>query len=159
MLFGPNQTIAEFYPHDRETAPLPSSVPDGIVAEYREADLCASVGAYRAASALLRSALEKTLRHNGYQERQVRLQQRIDLAANDHILTAARQRRAHENVRDPGNDILHDDWRAVDQVEYASAHLYVQRILEDFYDHRQEVEVLLTKAGRLKPPIQPPPNP
>ena len=34
--------------------------------EYREAELCTSVGAWRGASALLRSALEKTLKANGY---------------------------------------------------------------------------------------------
>ena len=47
-------------------ANLPSGVPEGVHKEYREAELCASVEAWRAASALLRSTLEKTLKGSGY---------------------------------------------------------------------------------------------
>jgi hypothetical protein len=46
--------------------PLPEDVPDGLIKEFREAELCASFGAWRAASAMLRSVLEKTLKVNGY---------------------------------------------------------------------------------------------
>jgi hypothetical protein len=47
-----------FYPSCTELASLPADVPTDIVAEFREAELCASVRAYRAGSALLRSVLE-----------------------------------------------------------------------------------------------------
>ncbi len=148
-LDGRNATLESFYPIGVERAPLPRGTPGSIVGEYREAELCASIGALRAASALLRSTLEKTLRANGYVKGS--LQERIDQAANDGILTAARRKRAHEQIRDLGNDILHDEWREVTEDEYTSAHHYAQRILEDFYDNRAQVEALLVEAKRLKP--------
>lgn len=142
--------MSDFYPHSRETAPLPPLVPAGIVAEYREAELCASVGAHRAASALLRSVLEKTLKANGYTKGD--LKPKIDEAANDGVITAPRRQRAHEDIRVLGNDVLHDEWRKVTGDEYEAAHHYVQRILEDFYDHRGEVEAILVKAKRVPAP-------
>jgi hypothetical protein len=140
-------TLIDFYPLPRTTAKLPDGVPDDVAAEYREAEKCASVAAWRGGSALLRSALEKTLAKNGYVKGVLRA--RIDEAAADGVITAARQRRAHDDVRSLGNDILHDDWRAVDATEYDAAHHYVLRILEDFYDHREEVEAVLKAKGRV----------
>ena len=141
--------LEDFYPFSLELAPLPGGIPEGVVSEYREAELCASFGAWRAASALLRSALEKTLRANGYVKGS--LESRIEEAASHGVITAARQRRAHENVRVLGNDILHDEWREVTEEEYEAGHRYVQRILEDFYDQRVEVEAILKKAQLKKP--------
>jgi len=141
-----------FYPTCRESATLPKAVPPGVESEYREAELCASAGAWRAGSALLRSALEKTLIANGYLTGS--LKARIDDAAKEGVITAARRQRAQDEVRVLGNDVLHDEWRAVSEDEYALAHHYVQRILEDLYDHRGEVEAVLRQAGRLKP-VQP----
>ncbi len=141
--------LVSFYPTTVDRAPLPKGVPEPIEREYREAELCASAGARRGASALLRSTLEKTLGSNGYDKGS--LQDKIDQAANDGIITAARQRRAHDQIRDLGNDVLHDEWREVEEDEYTSAHHYAQRILEDFYDQRTEVEAVLVKAKRLKP--------
>lgn len=138
--------LSEFYPSFREMAQLPENVPQKIVQEYREAELCASTGALRAGSALLRSTLEKLLRANGYEKGS--LKDRIDEAANEGIITEALKQRAHDNVRDLGNDVLHDEWRVVDQQEYVSAHGYIQRIIESFYDSRTQVEVLLTRASR-----------
>jgi hypothetical protein len=136
-----------FYPSCRESGTLPNGVPQGVESEYREAELCASAGAWRAGSALLRSALEKTLDANGYTKGS--LKDRIDQAAADGIITAARRQRAHDEVRVLGNDVLHDEWREVEEDEYSLAHHYVQRILEDLYDHRGEVEGTLKKIGRL----------
>jgi hypothetical protein len=39
------------------------------------------------------------------------LRDRIDEAAADGTITAARSRRAHEDIRVLGNDVLHEDWR------------------------------------------------
>jgi hypothetical protein len=142
--------VSNFYPFSPERAPLPPDSPAGVVAEVCEAELCAAVRAWRAASALLRSALEKTLIANGYQNGS--LKARIDEAAGDGVITAARQKHAQEDVRVLGNDVLHDEWRAVTAEEYEAAHHYVQRIVEDFYDHRAEVEATLIKAGRLPNP-------
>ena len=141
--------LGEFYPASRDFAPLPDGTPGGVVLEYREAELCASVGAMRGASVLLRSALEKTLRANGYLKGT--LEKRIDEATDDRILTQARQKSAHEDVRVFGNDILHEDWRPVDPEEYEAAHRYVQPIIEDFYDQRDQVEAVLVAADRIKP--------
>lgn len=52
--------LAEFYPLSLDVAPLRAEVPPAVAAEYREAEVCASAGAWRGASALLRSALEKS---------------------------------------------------------------------------------------------------
>jgi hypothetical protein len=76
-----------------------------------------------------RSALEKALKANGYMKGS--LAARIDEAAGDGVITEARRKRAHEDVRVLGNDVLHDEWRSVTDDEVTAAH-YVQRILEDF---------------------------
>jgi len=143
-------TLEEFIPSAVEHARIPANVPDGIVSEYRESELCASFGAWRAASALIRSTLEKTLRANGYVNGS--LAARIDEAANDGVITEARRKRAHEDIRVLGNDVLHDEWREVLSDEVRAAHLYSQRILEDFYDDRASVEAILVAKGRLAAP-------
>jgi hypothetical protein len=76
------------------------------------------------------------------------LQKRIDTAA-DEVITAARQQKTHADIRVLGNDVLHDEWRIVEQDEVEAAHHYTQRILEDFYDDRFSVEVILKEKGRL----------
>jgi hypothetical protein len=126
-------------------------VPDDIRAEFDEAELCASVQAWRSASAMLRSVLEKTLKANGYDGARDNLATRIDQAVADGILTEARSKRAHANIRVLGNDILHDQWRAVAADEFGDAHLYAQRILEDFYDDRPTVEEILVSKNRIQP--------
>jgi hypothetical protein len=151
--------LGDFLPVAIDNAQLPPSVPEDIVKEFRESELDASNGAYRSASAMLRSVLEKTLKKNGYDEVQIqgaqgnskkssRLIDRIDAAAQDGVITETRQRRAHENIRVLGNDVLHDEWREVKEEEYEDAHKYTQRILEDFYDDRPTVEARLTAKGR-----------
>ena len=77
-----------------------------------------------------------------------RLIDRIDAATWDRVITETRQKRAHENIRVLGNDVLHDDWREVSEDEFAEAHKYTQRILEDFYDDRTTVEARLKTQGR-----------
>jgi hypothetical protein len=158
---GNSQSAAleSFIPSAIEKAILPASVPADIQAEFREAELVAANGAYRSASVMLRSVLEKTLTKNGYDEvnvtnpsgavrRSNRLIDRIDAAALDQVITEARQQRAHQNIRVLGNDVLHEDWREVQPQEYEDAHKYAQRILEDFYDDRSTVEARLTAKGR-----------
>jgi hypothetical protein len=146
-------TLEEFFPVSIENAKIPANVPAGIAAEYREAELCAAFGAWRAASALLRSALEKTLKSNGYVKGS--LEAKIDEAAGDGVITEARRKRAHDDIRVLGNDVLHDEWREVKDEEVIAAHQYSQRILEDFYDDRGSVEAILVAKGRL--PAQPAP--
>ena len=61
-----NATLEAFFPVSVDALPLPSEVPNDLVAEFREAEFCAAFKANRGASALFRSVLEKTLKANGY---------------------------------------------------------------------------------------------
>jgi hypothetical protein len=163
--------LEDFIPHSVEKAAVPAAVPVDILKEFREAELDAAHAAFRSASAMLRSVLEKTLTRNGYDIVEVRdaqgnpeldkqnnlkksnkLIHRIDAAAWDKVITETRQKRAHENIRVLGNDILHDDWREVSESEFTEAQKYTQRILEDFYDDRPTVEARLKGQGRLPSP-------
>jgi hypothetical protein len=158
---GNTQTavLETFLPQASEKASLPAAVPEDIVNEFREAERDAAHGSYRSASAMLRSVLEKTLKKNGYEEVEItdkqgnprksnKLINRIDAAAEDRVITETRQKRAHENIRVLGNDVLHEDWREVKQEEFEEAHKYAQRLLEDFYDDRPTVEARLAAQGR-----------
>ena len=142
-------TLESFLPHALISSPIPDAVPPGILNEFREADLCMSVGAWRGASALLRSSLEKTLAENGFSEGS--LYNKIDAAAADGVITAARKKKAHDDIRVLGNEVVHDEWRDVSEEEVTASLHYVQRILEDFYDDRDSVEALLVENGRITP--------
>ncbi|MFA6406290.1 MAG: DUF4145 domain-containing protein [Patescibacteria group bacterium] len=147
-----NTALESFLPTSIEQLSLPGvSIPKGIVTEFREAELCFSVSAYRASSALFRSTLEKVLKVNGYTEGD--LYGKINKAIEDGVITATRGKRAHDDVRVLGNDVLHDEWREVTAEEVEKAHGYVQRILEDLYDDRPTVEAQLIVKNRLSPPV------
>lgn len=151
----PNDGVLEtFLPLSIENVAIPPNLPPGIAAEFREAELCAAFGAWRGASALLRSTLEKVLKANGYKNGS--LQAKIDDAATDAVITDARRKRAHDDIRVLGNDVLHDDWREVTEEEVTCAHQYAQRILEDFYDDRASVEAILIAKERIQPATPPP---
>lgn len=137
-----------FEPISIDTVSIPPGTPDGIAKEFREAEKCAAFAAWRAASALLRSTLEKTLKANGYASGSLR--DKIDEAAADGIITDARRKRAHDDIRVLGNDVMHDDWREISEAEVQSAHQYAQRVLEDFYDDRPSVEAILIAKRRVQ---------
>ncbi|OFW13933.1 MAG: hypothetical protein A3H27_18085, partial [Acidobacteria bacterium RIFCSPLOWO2_02_FULL_59_13] len=120
--------LEEFFPFSIDKARLPAGLPQGIEAEFREAELCAAFGAWRAASALFRSTLEKTLTANGYTSGV--LAAKIDNAAADSVITESRRKRAHDEIRVLGNDVLHDEWKEVSAEDVAAARHYAQRILE-----------------------------
>lgn len=65
------------------------------------------------------------------------------------MITSARKERAHANVRDLGNDVGHEPWHPVSADEFASAYLYVQRVIEDFHDHRSEAELVQIRKKRI----------
>ena len=142
--------LLDFYPEAKERLRLPKEVPIGIQREFREAEICSEIGCYRAAAAMLRSVLDKTLRANGYNTRENKnLKQQIDAAATDGVITRARQKRAHDEVRVLGNDVLHDDWHEIKEEDVEVSRQYLQRLLEDFYDDRPSVLVLLKTAERI----------
>jgi hypothetical protein len=150
-LHTPNQytqsALESFWPTGIPHERIPEHVPDYIQNELREAELCMSIGAWRASAAMLRSTLEKTLIANGYNDRN--LYQKIESAGLDGIITSARRQRAQDLVRTLGNDVLHEEWREVTPAEVEAAHKYVARIIEDFYDDRDTVLKVLTEKGKL----------
>lgn len=142
--------LVNFYPEAAQRAQLPDDVPKGIVAEFREAERCMGADCLRAAAGMFRSVLDKTLRANGYKVKKgTPLEQQIDLAAGDGVITKARQRRAHDEIRVLGNDVLHDDWQPIAREDVEAAQHYAQRILEDFYDDRPSTLALLQACSRL----------
>lgn len=145
---GVDAELLHFFPSAREQLRLPTQVPAEIRNEFAEAEKCLGAACYRAAAALFRSVLEKAMRANGFNEN--RLIAKIDAAVEAGVLTPARGRRAHEEIRALGNDVLHNDWVALTDDDVEPAHRYSQRVLEDLYDDREQVVRQLVEAGRLK---------
>ena len=83
--------LEQFYPNNIEHAKMPQNVPVDIASEFREAEICMSTNAWRGASALLRSTLEKTLKKNGYQTGS--LFEKINQAASDGVITESRKKK------------------------------------------------------------------
>jgi len=139
--------LGEFSPVGIEYVKIPNDVPVGIQNEFREGEICAAYGAYRSASAMMRSVLEKALKDSGYASGN--LYNKIEQAAQDGMITDVRRKRAQDEIRTLGNDILHDDWKEVNIEDFEVAHHYAQRILEDLYDDRSQIVVKLTSLRRL----------
>jgi len=138
--------VEDFYPVGIGKDNVPKNTPHEILAELNEAELCASVQAWRAGSAMLRSVLEKVLIQNGYSEK--KLLGKINAANKDGIITDSRTQKAHNEIRVLGNDILHDEWKAVTEEDFSIAYHYCQRIIEDFYDDRDTIENILKEKSR-----------
>jgi Domain of unknown function (DUF4145) len=141
------EKVLWFYPEAGERLPLPEKVPDGIKKEFREAESCIEATCPRAAAGMLRSVLDKTMRANGYQG-VGNLEKQIDAAAADGVITETRRKRAHEDIRVLGNDVLHDEWHEIPMDDVQQAHHYAQRILEDLYDDRQTILGILRSKKR-----------
>lgn len=143
--------VEAFFPETADVLDLPPGTPAGIVAEFREGEKCLGAGAFRAAAAMFRSVLDKTLRDNGYKERKgTTLEQQIEKASDEGVITKARSKRAHEEIRVLGNDVMHEEWRELNRDDVELARHYSQRILEDFYDDRATILALLSAAGRIR---------
>lgn len=146
---GTSGKLLWFYPESLQRLALPEATPEGIQREFREAEDCIAHGCFRAAAGLFRSVLDKVLRADGYKT-EGSLAAQINAAAGDGVITQSRKRRAHEDVRVLGNDVLHDEWYEITHEDVEPAHQYMQRILEDLYDDRESVVALLKLSGRLK---------
>jgi len=104
---------------------------------------------FRASARLFRSVLDKTMRANGFKtKKESNLYKQIEAAADDGVITKARKRRAHDEIRVLGNDVLHDEWQEIPEEDVQAAQHYSQRILEDLYDDRESVLGLLRESGR-----------
>ena len=145
---GIKPVLKSFFPISIENKELPPETSETIVKEFREAEACYAYGFNRAASALIRSVLEKTLKANGYIKRDS-LEAKIDRANEDGIIHNTRRKRAHDDIRVLGNDVLHEEYREVIDDDVENALHYAQRILEDFYDDRPTVLKALKEKGRL----------
>lgn len=141
-----NGKLGLFYPVAFKSVQIPDGIPEGILNEFKEAEFSAASNCWRGASVLFRSVIEKTLKENGYIR--TRLIDNIDDAADDGVITDSRRKKAHDDIRVLGNNVLHDEWREVTRGEVEQSHHYTQRILEDFYDDRQTVEKVLKQKGR-----------
>lgn len=147
--------LVNFYPESKQRLDIPAGTPRGIANEFREAEECFDNNCFRAAAGLFRSVLEKTMRANGYKNSQEKnLYQQIEAAAEDGVITQARKRRAHDEIRVLGNDVLHDEWKEIPEEDVEACRHYCQRILEDFYDDRNSVLTLLQEAGREPEDLQ-----
>lgn len=115
--------------NQKQRLDIPTDTPRGIVNEFREAEECFGNNCYRAAAGLFRSVLDKTMRANGYKTNQRKnLYQQIEAAAEDGVITQARKRRAHDEIRVLGNDVLRR--MKVREEDVAACRHYCQRILK-----------------------------
>jgi hypothetical protein len=133
-----------FTPEAKPRHKLPKDLPQGIVNEFREAELAFEQRCNRAAAALLRSALDKAMFASGLRKTdKENLEAQINRAADFKVIHEARRLNAHKAVRTLGNDVLHQDWRAVEDEEIEDARHYVSRVLDDLYDERAAVLKML----------------
>lgn len=147
---GAYRRLQNFTPESGTRLSLPDGVPEGIAKEFHEGEKCMEADCIRAAAGMFRSVLDKILRANGYKLKAgTTLEQQIDLAADDGVITQARKKRANDDIRVLGNDVLHDEWQEIKIEDVQLAQHYAQRILEDLYDDRESVLALLQKAGRI----------
>ncbi len=110
--------MVDFYPVSIGREKLPESTPEDLKAEFVEAEGCMAFKFNRAASALFRSVLEKTLKQNGYT--QGSLQKKLKMLR----------------------------WRKIEYKEVELAQKYAQRIIEDFYSDRDAVKKTLPSERR-----------
>ena len=147
---GGSLRILEFNPKAIDRIPLPRDVPFDIRNELEEAEVCMAAGAYRAASIMLRSLLERVFQDSGYTDAQGfrTLTSKIAAASDDQIIPATRLERAKTIIETLGDEVGHREWRAIAPEEVALSRHYCQRILEDMYDDRDIVERTLLAKER-----------
>lgn len=152
---GSENSLVNFYPESKQRLDIPPNTPPGIAEEFREAEKCFDDNYFRAAASLFRSVLDKTMKANGYKTcRRINLYQQIEAAAKDGIITQARKKRAHDDIRVLGNDVLHEEWKRIPEEDVRACRHYCQRILEDLYVDREVVLELLKEAKREPEDLQ-----
>lgn len=107
-----NRNSGEIYP-----LPLPKSIDERIVGsirkDFEEANVCFSVGAFRAAAVMARRALQNVCLDKGAQPND-RLEKQIDWMFSQGVITKDLKEWAHE-VRIVGNDAAHPKKPAEDE--------------------------------------------
>jgi hypothetical protein len=146
--------LHDFWPRVFRQMIVPSDVPASVRREFREAEMCASVKAYRGGVTLLRSTLEKALTDSGYSGL---LHSMIDDAFTDGLISESRKNQADDRLRGLQNDIVHDAWFDVSPADFEDARTYTVWILNDLYEDRPTVEAQLKAKNRPLVPHTPPP--
>jgi hypothetical protein len=146
--------LHDFWPRAYSQVVIPTDVPPDIRKEFREAELCASVKAYRGGAALLRSTLERALKGSGYAGV---LDSMIEGAFNDGLISESRKEQAHHRLRVLRNDIVHDERVDVTPAEFEDARKYALWMLNDLYEDRTTVERQLKAKNRPYVPHTPAP--
>jgi hypothetical protein len=146
--------LHDFWPRAFRQAIIASDVPASVRKDFREAELCASVKAYRGGAALLRSTLEKALQDSGYAGA---LHSMIDDAFKDGLISESRRNQAKNRLRGLESDIVHDAWFDVDPADFEDARTYAVWILNDLYEDRTTVETQLKAKNRPYGPHTPAP--
>ena len=149
---GTDQQILDFHPSPISHFLLQEKLDEGIGNEFREAEICIANGCFRAAAALLRSVLEKTLTINGYTDDVAfRLPKKIELACKHGLITSALALQAHDEIIVQGNNVVHRDWFKISRDQIESSRHYCYKIMDAFYDNRPEVErILKEKKSELE---------
>jgi hypothetical protein len=141
-------SLEEFHYESAARVTLPASVPEGIRTEFREAEDAMTANCNRAAAALFRSVVDKAMLASGLRKHDKEsLAVQINRAADAGVIHDARRLNAHRAVRALGNDVLHAEWRKVEDEEVQDAQHYVSRVLDDLYDERGAVRKRLLKNG------------
>jgi hypothetical protein len=144
---GETRTLMAFHSEARERLHLPRDLPQYLVNEFREGEKCLDNGCLRASMGLFRSVLVKILRGNGYRvDRDVSLLAALEAAAEDGIITRARRKKAQRVL---GHDVIDDEWHEPPRADLEALRRFTQRLLEDLYEDRASVVLMLADAGRL----------
>ena len=147
--------LKEFFPSVVTHEKLPENTPEDIVKEFREAETCLGNNCNRAASAMIRSTLEKILKANGYENTNsdgfdnMGLQKKIEEAVKDGVLMIARGERAKNDIKVLGDEVVHREWREISDEEVFKALEYTLWIIRDFYDGRDTIERVLKQKNRI----------
>lgn len=152
---GDTRQIVAFHSETRERMKLPRDLPQALTNEFREAEKCLDAGCRRAALGVLRSLIVKTLRANGYYlGRDVPLYRQVEAAADDGVITRVRRSKARRLL---GTDVTDDEWHEPPYADVEALRRYAQQLLEDLYDDRPAVALLLREAGRIADESKKPP--
>jgi hypothetical protein len=154
---GEDRVLRTFPPISLERPP---DVPIGVADDYVEATLCLSVGAYKAAAAMCRRALQASAVEKGCKQ-EVLIKQLDELGEKD-LLNASLLEVAHQ-VRHFGNYGSHPDEDGLGEISQAEAeniHRLTWQVLEDLYVNPARVQAvkaaLTQKKGQRAPAAEPP---
>jgi hypothetical protein len=128
----------------------PPDVPIGVADDYVEATLCLSVGAYKAAAALCRRALQAAALDKGCKRRKLSLQ--LDELGKRGLLNPSLLDVAHQ-VRYFGNYGAHPDEDGlgdISQEEAENIHELAWQVLEDLYVNPARVQAMKAALTQKK---------